>query len=256
MDAPELIKRAQVLREDAKRPIALLLTKEVLGRRAAFSRCEYVVTTMKRFDCLKALVAVIKDALVVSSAGAMTLEWNAFIQATATFACAPWGCVFDRSRHGAGVAAAQGHRARRRWLVFDESLFAADDRADGPDNLVHIVFDNEVYEASGAKNRHRCGHRSRRYRARGRNRNSLWAKSFEEFAEAAATALPGDELSFIGAKVTTERTAVPRILSTRLRISIALSATSKKPNRSRSSRQSAGELHLIGFCHPHYEDRY
>lgn len=33
-DAPELIKRAQVLAEDAKRPVALLLTKEVLGRRA------------------------------------------------------------------------------------------------------------------------------------------------------------------------------------------------------------------------------
>jgi sulfopyruvate decarboxylase subunit alpha len=34
-DAPELIKRAQVLTEDAKRPVALLLTKEALGRRAA-----------------------------------------------------------------------------------------------------------------------------------------------------------------------------------------------------------------------------
>lgn len=34
-DAPELIKRAQVLAEDARRPVALLLTKEVLGRRPA-----------------------------------------------------------------------------------------------------------------------------------------------------------------------------------------------------------------------------
>ena len=34
-DAPELIKRAQILAEDAKKPIALLLTKEVLGRRPA-----------------------------------------------------------------------------------------------------------------------------------------------------------------------------------------------------------------------------
>ena len=32
-DATELIKRAQILTEDAKRPVALLLTKEVLGRR-------------------------------------------------------------------------------------------------------------------------------------------------------------------------------------------------------------------------------
>jgi sulfopyruvate decarboxylase subunit alpha len=34
-DAPELTKRAQVLAEDAKRPVALLLTKEVLGHRAS-----------------------------------------------------------------------------------------------------------------------------------------------------------------------------------------------------------------------------
>ncbi len=34
-DAPELIKRAQILADDSNRPVALLLTKEVLGRRAA-----------------------------------------------------------------------------------------------------------------------------------------------------------------------------------------------------------------------------
>jgi len=36
-DAPELIKRAQILAEDSKRPIALLLTKEALGRRPVIS---------------------------------------------------------------------------------------------------------------------------------------------------------------------------------------------------------------------------
>jgi len=34
-DAPELVRRAQILTEDSKRPVALLLTKEVLGRRPA-----------------------------------------------------------------------------------------------------------------------------------------------------------------------------------------------------------------------------
>jgi sulfopyruvate decarboxylase subunit alpha len=34
-DAPELIKRAQILAEDSRRPVALLLTKEGLGLRAA-----------------------------------------------------------------------------------------------------------------------------------------------------------------------------------------------------------------------------
>jgi sulfopyruvate decarboxylase subunit alpha len=32
-DSPELIQRAQILAEDSRRPVALLLTKEVLGRR-------------------------------------------------------------------------------------------------------------------------------------------------------------------------------------------------------------------------------
>jgi sulfopyruvate decarboxylase subunit alpha len=34
-DAPELLRRAQILTEDSKRPVALLLTKEALGRRPA-----------------------------------------------------------------------------------------------------------------------------------------------------------------------------------------------------------------------------
>ena len=32
---------------------------------------------MKRFDCLKTVAVAAKDALVVTSAGAVTLEWNA-----------------------------------------------------------------------------------------------------------------------------------------------------------------------------------
>ena len=34
-EAAELIKRAQILAEDSRRPVALLLTKEILGRRTA-----------------------------------------------------------------------------------------------------------------------------------------------------------------------------------------------------------------------------
>ena len=34
MDSAELVKRAQILAEDSKRPVAMLLTKEALGRRS------------------------------------------------------------------------------------------------------------------------------------------------------------------------------------------------------------------------------
>jgi hypothetical protein len=37
----------------------------------------------------------------------------------------------------------------------------------------------------------------------------LWANSIDTFARAISDALKGDELSFIGAKVSTERTEVP-----------------------------------------------
>ena len=37
-DAHELIRRAQILTEDARRPVALLMTKEFLGRRAPLKR--------------------------------------------------------------------------------------------------------------------------------------------------------------------------------------------------------------------------
>jgi thiamine pyrophosphate-dependent acetolactate synthase large subunit-like protein len=40
---------------------------------------------MKRFDCLKLIAAEAKDALVVSSAGATTLEWNALRQSDGNF---------------------------------------------------------------------------------------------------------------------------------------------------------------------------
>jgi len=37
VDSAELIKRAQILAEDSKRPVAMLLTKEALGRRSVVS---------------------------------------------------------------------------------------------------------------------------------------------------------------------------------------------------------------------------
>jgi len=40
-------------------------------------------------------------------------------------------------------------------------------------------------------------------------KNSRWANSLEEFAQAVTEALKGRELYFIGAKVSTERSQVP-----------------------------------------------
>jgi thiamine pyrophosphate-dependent acetolactate synthase large subunit-like protein len=78
-----------------------------------------------------------------------------------------------------------------------------------PSNLVHIVFDNEVYEASGSKKTATaCGADLVAMAAAAGIKHARWANSSDEFAQTIAEALRGGELFFIGAKITTERTPV------------------------------------------------
>src|SRR5918993_2944711 len=108
---------------------------------------------MKRFDCLNLVAAEAKDALVVSSAGAMTLEWNSLRPGDGNFRVRTLGLC---SSIALGMALGLPHR-KIIALDGDGSLLMnlcslptiARMR---PANLVHIVFDNEVYEASGSKN--------------------------------------------------------------------------------------------------------
>ena len=79
-----------------------------------------------------------------------------------------------------------------------------------PKNLVHIVFDNEVYEASGSKQTATATGTDLVGMARAAGiRQALWTHSVDDFVKVATDALKGHELVFIGAKVTTERTEVP-----------------------------------------------
>ncbi|MGN6730528.1 MAG: thiamine pyrophosphate-dependent enzyme, partial [Candidatus Binatia bacterium] len=78
-----------------------------------------------------------------------------------------------------------------------------------PNNLLHIVFDNEVYEASGSKKTATGAGTDLVGMARAAGiKNARWATSQGEFAKAAAAALSGNELCFIGVKVSTERAEV------------------------------------------------
>ena len=166
---------------------------------------------MKRFDCLKAVAAVAGDALVVSSAGAMTLEWNALHPSDGNFRVRTLGLC---SSIALGMALGL---PRRKVIALDGDgslLMNLNSLATiarmQPNNLTHIVFDNEVYEASGSK-KTATGTGTDLFgvaRAAG-IKNSLWANSDEEFSRAVTSAMKGGELCFIGAKVTTERTQVP-----------------------------------------------
>ncbi|MGZ8433579.1 MAG: thiamine pyrophosphate-dependent enzyme [Candidatus Binatia bacterium] len=166
---------------------------------------------MKRYDCLIALAAEVKDALVVSSAGAMTLEWNALHPNDGNFRVRTLGLC---SSIALGMALGLPHR-KVVALDGDGSLLMnlcslptiARMR---PTNLVHIVFDNEVYEASGNKTTATGAGTDLVAIARAAGiKNSRWANTIDEFAKAVAAGLRGNELCFIGAKVSTERTAVP-----------------------------------------------
>ena len=166
---------------------------------------------MKRYDCLQALALQVKDALVVSSAGAMTLEWNSLHPSDGNFRVRTLGLC---SSIALGMALGLPQR-KVVALDGDGSLLMnlcslptiARMR---PGNLVHIVFDNEVYEASGSKKTATATGADLVGIARAAGiGNSQWAKTVDEFAAVTAAALSGGDLCFIGAKVTSERTAVP-----------------------------------------------
>jgi thiamine pyrophosphate-dependent acetolactate synthase large subunit-like protein len=167
---------------------------------------------MKRLDCLKILAAKAGEALVVSSAGASTLEWNALRPSDGNFRVRTLGLC---SSIALGVALGLPHR-KVIALDGDGSLLMnlcslPTIARMHPRNLVHIVFDNEVYEASGGrKTATGYGADLVGMAAAAGIQNARWANSLEEFTAAVAEALqgPGD-LYFIGAKVTTERGQVP-----------------------------------------------
>jgi sulfopyruvate decarboxylase subunit beta len=166
---------------------------------------------MKRFDCLKALAEFAGDALVVSSAGAMTLEWNALHPNDGNFRVRTLGLC---SSIALGMALGLPQR-KIIALDGDGSLLMnlnslATIARMGPKNLTHIVFDNEVYEASGSKQTATGAGTDLVGVARAAGiKNSQWANSVDDFTLAVTSAMNGGELSFIGAKVSTERTQVP-----------------------------------------------
>lgn len=165
---------------------------------------------MQRFDCLKMLVPLAGDALVVSSAGAVTLEWNALRPSDGNFRVRTLGLC---SSIALGMALGL---PERKIIALDGdgsllmNLCALPTIARmQPKNLLHVVFDNEVYEASGSKKTATGAGTDLVGVARAAGiENALWVRSVEAFAQAAEQALRGDAVSFIGAKVGTERAAV------------------------------------------------
>ena len=105
---------------------------------------------MRRFDCLREAAALLDDELVVTNNGGASTEWAAVGRPDSHLQVKTLGLC---SSIGLGLAIAL---PRRRIIVFDgdgsllmnlSTLPTIAGRR--PANLVHVVFDNRIYEASG-----------------------------------------------------------------------------------------------------------
>src|SRR5918999_2286880 len=153
---------------------------------------------MKRFDCLKLLAADLGDALVVSSAGAMTLEWNSVRPSDGNFRVRTLGLC---SSIALGMALGLPHR-KVIALDGDGSLLMnlcslPTIARMQPKNLIHIVFDNQVYEASGSKKTATaCGTDLVEVARAAGIKNAGWANTLGDFGEAISTGVALSELRF------------------------------------------------------------
>ncbi len=166
---------------------------------------------MKRIDCLKALAEIAGDALVVTSAGGNTAEWNA---------CRPSDGNIRTRTLGLTSSVALGMALGlpgRKVIALDGdgsllmNLCALPTIArKNPPNLIHIVFDNRAYESSGEIGTATASGTDLVGLARSAGiKKALWVSSVDEFKQAVAEAVRGNTLTFIGAKIELFRSEVP-----------------------------------------------
>jgi thiamine pyrophosphate-dependent acetolactate synthase large subunit-like protein len=166
---------------------------------------------MKRFDCLKILSERAGNALVVSSAGATTLEWNTLRPGDGNFRVRTLGLC---SSIALGMALGLPHR-KVIALDGDGSLLMnlcslPTIARMKPGNLIHVVFDNEIYEASGSRKTATSAGTDLVGIARAAGiENARWTNSTKAFAEIIDEALGLSAPVFIGVKVDGTRTTVP-----------------------------------------------
>jgi thiamine pyrophosphate-dependent acetolactate synthase large subunit-like protein len=158
---------------------------------------------MQRVDCLKSLIPLIKDQLVVVSLGRTAEEWAAL--------CPRDGNLFDSGmgHHiplALGLATALPHR---QVIVLDTDgsvlmlLSALTALAIRPaSNLKIFVFDNEAYEGTGGQPSATAGVTDIVVIAQGAGvQGAKTVRDLDSFQAAARAALTTEGLAFIVAKV-------------------------------------------------------
>ena len=166
---------------------------------------------MNRIECFKVMAELVGDALVVTGAGGNTVEWYACRPGDGNFRVRTMGLV---SSIALGMALGLPHR---QVLAIDGdgsllmNLCSLPTIArKNPPNLIHVVLDNEVYEASGEIDTATGAGTDLVAMARGAGiRRASWAESPDDLRAIFSEALEGRDAAFIGLKVETARSEVP-----------------------------------------------
>jgi sulfopyruvate decarboxylase subunit beta len=166
---------------------------------------------MKRYDCLKAIAPHITEELVVTNLGAVRHEWQALRPHPGNYHLQNLGLT---SSVALGLALALPHR---KVVAFDGdgSLLLnlgslATIANQHPNNLIHIVFDNECYESSRGAPTATAGRADLAAIARGAGfTNVMSANTVAEFEAEFLRALKANDLYFVLAKVEAAAGEVP-----------------------------------------------
>ncbi|MBO9134966.1 thiamine pyrophosphate-binding protein [Rhizobium sp. B230/85] len=161
---------------------------------------------MKRFDCMKALSARLKDELVILSLGGSVDEWYnaAPHMREASLFQQQLGCVTPQAF---GLAAGLPHRRivsldTDGGMMFNLGILATLGN-EQPKNLLVVVWDNEIYQSIGGPPTHTAfGRVDIAAIARGCGiENAFTARNVEEFDAHCAAGIAADVPYVIVAKV-------------------------------------------------------
>jgi thiamine pyrophosphate-dependent acetolactate synthase large subunit-like protein len=167
---------------------------------------------MKRFECLQAIAPLVRDELVVTTAGGATAEWNAVRPSDGNLQVKTLGLC---SSIGLGLALSL---PQRKVFVFDGdgALWMnlgslATIGLHQPKNLIHICWDNKQYESSGGEpTASTAGNIDFAATARSAGIQSSRAVSMvDDLKEAVSQALSHDGPHFIWARIEAGRAEVP-----------------------------------------------
>jgi len=168
---------------------------------------------MQRYDYLKTIAGDVGDALVVA-AGWAAREWQALRPGDGNFRPRTLGLASSISL---GIALGLPHRKVMEIDgdgAFLMNLCGLPTIAwQNPPNLIHLLFDNQCYEASGATQTATVAGVDAVALVKGAGyKHACWVKSTEEFREEFLKAWKRNQLSFIAVKVEQGQPVLPPIL--------------------------------------------